>query len=294
MQFLHSSKVFKHSLLAVLTLLLSIYMGLLWHYGDEAHLGISGLFILALGMMLYESPKPLKLFPTKLGLFLGAFGVAIALSISAFLLHQQSTYQGSTLHSPLLVSLLRLLPALIGLSLAVLAKGLPGIRYFWREEGLLLAVGLPGVLALFVADISPLTAVFSAKLLAIGGFDIVQEGVTLSLPGGSVIVYYGCSGIESICYLLSLSVLFLIMFPVSGFKRFLAPLVGIVLAFVINSFRVALMAILWAKNDVERFDYWHMGEGSMLFGLAAVIAFSVFYVVVLQSLEKRSTLAASS
>lgn len=285
-QDLQPSKIFRNTLLALIASLLTIYMGLLWHYNDTAHLGISGLFILALGMMIYEYPKTFKLRTTKGAFVTGMMGVILVLSISTFLLHQQPAHQGDTLKAPLIMSLLRLLPTLIAVSIAILARGFSGVRYFWREEILLLALGLPGVLALFLADISPLTAIFSEGLLVAGGFDVVREGVTLGLPGGAVIVYYGCSGMETICYLLSLSVLFLIMFPVSGFRRWMAPVAGVVLAFVINGFRVALMAILWAENDVERFNYWHVGEGSMIFGLIAVVAFSIFYMFVLQAFEK--------
>lgn len=279
----------KYGLLATLTSLLVLYMGLVWHYNDTAHLGISGLFVLALGMMIYEYPKTLKFSTSRVAFAVGLAGVIFILSISTFLLHQQPAHQGNTAGSLLIVAMLRLLPALIAVSVGILAKGFAGIRYFWREEILLLALGLPGVLASFLMDISPLTAVFSEGLLIAGGFDVVRDGVTLSLPGGAVVVYYGCSGMESICYLLSLSVLFLLMFPVAGLKRWITPIVGIVLAFVINGFRVALMAILWADKNVERFDYWHLGEGSMIFGLIAVVAFSAFYMFVLQAFESSTT-----
>ncbi|NER84722.1 MAG: cyanoexosortase A [Leptolyngbya sp. SIO1D8] len=282
-------KHFQYIPLAVLATLLSIYMGLLWRYDDTAHLGMSALFILATGMLLWEQRQTKQLTPNHRGLLLGIFGIVLTLGLSRFLFQQQAIVPGDPLNTPSVVVPLRLLPALIAISVSVLASGLAGIRQFWREEVLLLALGLPGVIALFLADISPLTAMFSAGLLQVGGFDVVREGVLINLPNGTVEVYYGCSGMESICYLLSLSALFLILFPVSGFRQYMAPISGIVLGFVINSFRVALMAILWAARDVERFDYWHEGEGSLIFGLMAVIAFGAFYVGVLQNLESRQT-----
>lgn len=285
--FQFSTKKYRYVLLAVLATLLSVYMSLVWYFGDTAHLGMSGLFILALGLLLWERSPKYQLTPSRTGLIVGGLGVVVSLGVSAFLLHQRGALRGDLITTPLLVALLRLLPALATVSVAILASGMKGVRQFWREEVLLLALGLPGAIAPFIADISPLTAMFSAALLQVGGFEVVREGLRIGLPGGGVIVYYGCSGMESVCYLLSMSVLFLVLFPVSGLRKYLAPLAGMFFGFVINGFRVALMAILWAERDVERFDYWHEGDGSLIFGLAAVAVFSGFYMLILKRLEQR-------
>ena len=283
------AKTFVYALLSVLTMLLAIYMRLLWHYGDKAHLGMSGLFILALGILLWERRRSIKFAPSRTGVVLGGFGCTLVVGISSVLLMQQGI-QDSTLHEIRLpITLLRSLPVLIAISLAVLASGISGLRQFWREEVLLLALGLPGIIALFIADISPLTAVFSTGLLHLGGYDALREGTLITLPGGSVLVYYGCSGMEAISYLLGLSILFLILFPVSGLKRYITPAIGIIIGFTINGVRVSLMAILWAAQDIERFDYWHTGEGSLIFALVSVLIFSTFYLGAIHHLEKRQT-----
>ncbi|MDA0266879.1 MAG: cyanoexosortase A [Cyanobacteria bacterium] len=279
-------KPFRYGMLALLVALLSIYMGLMWRYGDTAHMGMSGLFILATGMLLWER-RDLKLTPTGAGMVLGAIGVVLFLGISTWLFPQAATHgEVGNQGGKIFTVFLRLLPALAGLSVALLASGWAGMRQFWRELGILLALGLPGVVAAFIADISPLTARFSGWLLQAGGYDVVREGLVLRLPGGGVEVYYGCSGMESISYLIGLSALCLIVYPVSGLKRYITPVMGIILGFVINAIRVALMAVLWSSGNEIGFTYWHEGEGSLMFGLIAVIAFGCFYMVI-QLLDQR-------
>lgn len=78
-------------------------------------------------------------------------------------------------------------------------------------------------------------------------------------------------------YLLGLSVLGLVMFPLKGwFKQILVPLVGLVLGFLANVIRVALMAIFAASNKAA-FDLWHTGEGSYVFAFLAVLLLGLFY-----------------
>jgi len=45
----------------------------------------------------------------------------------------------------------------------------------------------------------------------------------------------------------------------------LFPIVAVLVAFVVNGVRVALMAILVAYSSQEAFEYWHTGTGSEIF-----------------------------
>ena len=84
-------------------------------------------------------------------------------------------------------------------------------------------------------------------------------------------------------YLLGLSVLGLVMFPLKGlFKQVLVPAVGLTLGFLANGIRVALMAIFAASNR-EAFELWHTGEGSYLFAFAAVLILGFFLPLVAQA-----------
>ena len=81
---------------------------------------------------------------------------------------------------------------------------------------------------------------------------------------------------ESILHLWGLAVLFLVMFPTNLAKILLVPIVAILIAFVVNAVRVALMAVLVAYSNREAFDYWHLGTGSQIFFLITVLLFGLF------------------
>ena len=250
-------------LLALLAALFAIYGGLLLRYDDMAHFGMSGLFILGAGSLLWDRRHRLTLSSSWRDVFLGMGLGFLALLTSAYLLRQYGLYadrlaaeQGTT---KLITLLLRSLPVLSGLAIGLLGFGIKGLKHIWRELAILVALGLPGIVAAYTIDISPLTARFSTALLWYTGFDVVRDNLTIFLKGGGVEVYAGCSGLESMAYLLGLSALCLIMFPLKGWKRYGIPLVGLILGFVINGFRVALMALLVAAGKEAAFDYWHTG-----------------------------------
>ena len=172
----------------------------------------------------------------------------------------------------------KLLPILLGILLvALVASGFYGLKQFKNELLIVFFVGVPRVILDPFTSISVFTAKFSSFLLHYLGFPTTSEGVYIYLPNGGVKVYEGCSGIESMTYVLGLSVICLIMFPVRKNHQFYVPIVGLVIGFLVNAFRVVLMAILVNKGNQESFNYWHEGEGSLIFGMIAVILFAIFY-----------------
>lgn len=276
-------------LVVLMAACLGIYGGLLLRYDDRAHLGMSGLFILGAGSLLWDRRHDLVFGSRWRDVWLGAGLGVLFLILSAYLLQQHGLYadtlaaeQGA---SQQITLLLRSLPVVSGLAVGLLGFGLPGLKQIWRELSIAIALGLPGILAAYAVDISPVTARFSTALLHYAGFEVVREGLMIFLEGGGVEVYAGCSGLESMAYLLGLSALCLIMFPLKGWIRYWIPLVGLVLGFVINGIRVALMALLVAAGRDAAFEYWHVGDGSLLFGLAAVVVFGGLYMAV-QTLEQ--------
>jgi cyanoexosortase A len=166
---------------------------------------------------------------------------------------------------------LSILPVAVGFSLALLASGFQGLGQYRGEllALVLLAMGriLPGVLS----NISPLTAKFAAFMLWYSGSDVVRSGININLPTGSIEVYSGCSGIELIIQLVGLSSLFILMFPVNLISKILIPMMAIMIGFITNGIRVALMAILVAQNQKSAFAYWHHGDGSLIFSLIGVL-----------------------
>jgi cyanoexosortase A len=165
----------------------------------------------------------------------------------------------------------------------------------YRGELLVLSsISLPKILPLSLIDISLLTAKFASLILWYTGFEVTRNGVYIYLPTGSVEVYPGCSGLELIFQMLSLALLFLLMFPQKVKQKIIVPIIAITLAFIVNGVRVALMAVLVAQGHKEAFDYWHEGEGSLIFSLISVLLFGLFCWFSLGMTERRNKDAAES
>lgn len=284
-------------LLAILGGLLAIYLGVLIRYDEIAHLGMSVLFFLGAGSLFWDARKTFPIGSNRRDALVGALLAGTVCIIGFYLLQAHANYAeqiAAYIEVPRRILLLqRTMPILSGLSIALLAFGWTGLRRLWRELAILVALGLPSMLAAYTVDISPLTARFSTAVLWYTGHNVVRDGLVILLEGGGVEVYHGCSGLESMAYLLGLSGLCLIMFPLNGAKRVVIPIVGLLMGFVINGIRVALMALLVAAENTEGFDYWHTGDGSLLFGMIAVICFGAFYMGA-QTLEQILAKAAAT
>lgn len=180
---------------------------------------------------------------------------------------------------------MRFFPLIAGVSVALLASGF-ALKSYWRELLILSLMTIPTTTLLAMIDISPLTAEFSGSLLWYTGFRVVQEGVMLHLPTGSVEVYKGCSGLQLIWQHLSLAVLFVLLFPIGWIRSLIVLIAGVLIAFVVNGIRVALMAILVAQNNREAFDYWHLGTGSLIFSMISVSLFGLLCYFLLEQADR--------
>lgn len=244
--------------------LIAIYVVLVWQSGDIAHLGMSLLFGVAAGMLFWEKRGQLRFGSTLFCKLLGGMliGWMICQSIGSL-----QSYQNS------LNPVLRLFPVISALGMCLFVSGASRLRQHWQELTILFFLGTPSIIASFLPDISPITAKFSGYLLWYSGFQVTLTDSYINLPTGAVQVYSGCSGLESMTYLLGLSAISLIMFPVSRFKQITIPLLALLIGFTVNGIRVALMAVLAASQNRQAFDYWHEGDGSLIFGAAAVLIF---------------------
>jgi cyanoexosortase A len=167
-------------------------------------------------------------------------------------------------------SFLRFAPVISGVSLVLLASGFGQLRQYWRELVILGFIAIPTTSLMAALDISRPTADFASNLLWYAGYPVTQQGVNLIMPTGTVEVYSGCSGIGLIFQLLTLTFIFVMLFPLSRLQTLMLPIIAVIVGFVINGIRVALMAILFAQSKREAFDYWHLGNGSLIFSLIAV------------------------
>jgi cyanoexosortase A len=170
-------------------------------------------------------------------------------------------------------SFLFIYPFIAGLALATIASGFRGLKEYWRELVLLFFSGVPEVLFATLTDPSPLTAQFATAALWYAGFTVSQNGIYIQMPGGTVQVYSGCSGVVAMTQLLGMSVLFLMLLPLpwKWYQKLTLPIVAIAVGFLVNAGRVALMAIFISQKQMKDFEYWHEGSGSLVFSVIGTI-----------------------
>ena len=270
-------KDIRYWLLGSVAGLQAICLTLVWKADDTGHFGMSLLFLLAIGSLTWEKRDNLKFESEVLPSIVG-----IAL-IGWVLWESVNLADGN---------IMRLLPFTSALGVALLASGFKGLKQYWQELIILFFLGVPSIIASLLFDIAPLTAKFSAFLLHYFGFDVVSQGVFINLPDGGVEVTDECSGLDTIIYTLSISVLALVMFPVNRAKRFFVPIVAIIIGFVINAIRVVMLAIFAASNKAA-FDNWHGGQASYLYGMIGILVFGCFYWLLLQQEEKAQSIRSS-
>lgn len=250
-------------LLAIAGGLIAIHLTLTWRLtGDSSRISTTILCWVAVFFLLSEKHHTLRLESGIFSSLLGLLLIGFVLLRNLFLTSIDSFFDFS--------------PFIAGLGLALLASGVKGLPQYWQELMIVFVFNLPVGLLVRTINISPLTAKFATTILSYIGFHPYLQGINILLPKGAVEVESGCSGMESITRMLQLSVLFLVMFPIDLTKKILVPVVAVLIAFVVNSFRVALMAILVAYSNPVAFEYWHKGTGSQIFILISSLVFGVF------------------
>ena len=248
--------------------LMAIHLTLVWKADNPNTLGTSILFWSAVASLVWQRRDDLKL---ESGVFASLVGFLL---IAVILIRSASIPLGGNFFD--------LIPVLSGLGLGLLASGFRGLKQYWTELVALFFIGAPRLLEPWIVDISPITAKFSAFVLWYSGFEAKLNGVYISLPTGTVEVYPGCSGIETMIHVFGLALLFLLMFPTTWIQKIIVPIVALSLGFFVNGFRVMLLAILVAQNNSEAFDYWHHRDGSFVFSIIAVLLFGLFCWFLLQ------------
>lgn len=260
----------KFWLLGIATGLVAIHLNVTFRLGDINLLSISILFCLVVSLLIRRKHNDLILESGILSSCLGAILIAaILLKITAL--------TGS--------HFIRLSPFISAVGLALLASGFKGFKQYWQELFVLFFLGVPNVILSSLIDISTFTAQFAAFILWYLGFEVSRHEVEVTLPTGGIEVFSGCSGLEGMLHLLGLAILYLVMFPTRWTKKVLVLVVAVSLAFIINGFRVALMAVLSVSSDLEAFEYWHTGNGSALFSMISVLLFGLFCLFLMRQDE---------
>ncbi len=260
----------KYWLLGIAAGLIALHLTLTSRTNDSDLFGTMLLFWGVVAFLIWERHESLTF---ESGVFASCFGASL---IGLILLKSSSIYGYDVF--------IRATPFLSGISLALLASGTKGLKQYWQELLILAYLVIPpGAIGVFV-DAAQITAKFSAFILHYLGFEVVRKGVFLILEKGSVEVNHGCSGVNAILQLLGLALVFLLMFPTTRGQKIVVPIVAILIAFVVNATRVALLALLVSLSQPEAFKYWHEGSGSVVFSMIAVFIFGLFcWFAILQS-----------
>lgn len=243
--------------------LIAIHLTLVWKAENTNLFGTSFLSWAAVSFIVWEKRDNLSLESGILSSFLGLAFIWIALIRSA----SMNSFGGFLYASPFI----------FGLGLALIASGFQGLKQYIGELITLLFLSIPKLLPEWaIYKITLLTAKSSAFILWYIGFDVTLTGINIYLPNGSVEVLRGCSGVELISQMLGLAILFLLVFPQSWQYKVLVPIVAATVGFMMNAGRVALMTVIVAKGNMNAFDYWHSGNGSLLFSIISVLIFGLF------------------
>ncbi|MDX1976221.1 MAG: archaeosortase/exosortase family protein [Pseudanabaenaceae cyanobacterium bins.68] len=152
--------------------------------------------------------------------------------------------------------------------LLLVAVGWQGLKsYRWEfMTGAFLSMPLGSVD--FIGDalkIPLIDARLAAFTLHYLGFEVARQGNLIFLPGGAVEIASSCSSFSTIISLLILVFAFLIVFPVPSFKQLVLVVGTICSVLVVNSGRMALLAVLVAEQQKAAFDYWHGTAGAEVF-----------------------------
>ncbi len=239
-----------------------IYGRTLWMLGEQSQLIMSIIFGLAIWELWTRRNKQINPSFKLPYSFFG--GVIIA---SSTLINLQNTHE----------YLIKTFPFFAGVGLVLLGFSSSGMLYFWRELTILFFLGIPSVVSWWLVNPSSITAWFTTRILYIFGFDAISQGTVIYLFDKEVGVAQGCSGLNAMNYLLSISIVFLILFPIHGVKRHLAPYLAILIGFLGNAGRTTLLTYFYVNDMEDSFHYWHGGEGALLFGSISVILFSLTY-----------------
>ncbi|OCQ90452.1 cyanoexosortase A [Nostoc sp. MBR 210] len=249
--------------------LVATLLTIIWKADDDSHLGMTVLALFAVFSLLGDKKHNLKLESEVISSVLGTVLIGVVLWYST--------------HFPpgkLFAVYTHVAPFVAALGLSLLASGWQGLKQYWQELVIIFFAGVPKVLIFALLDIKPLsilTAKLSTLMLWYAGFEVYLQDVYINLPTGGIKVAENCAGIEWICHLLGLAVIGLLMFPLERKKRIFVPIVAVIIAFIVNAVRVAILAVIAANQNQNSFKFWHVGDGSLIFGMITVILFGIFY-----------------
>ncbi|MEM9219550.1 MAG: cyanoexosortase A [Cyanobacteria bacterium P01_F01_bin.150] len=261
----------RHSgLLILATLLIAVHITLVMRAGDLESFNLGLIVWVAVISQLRDRPEPLQIGSDRTSTIIGSL-----LIVPVMLKVTQLSSAGVFLH---------LLPFFCALGFTIIAVGRSHLIKYWKELGMVAVLAIPGekalsrllemlLMAVSQEDLATLTARFATTTLNVFGFQVSLQGTEIFLANTVVHVDEGCSGARGMDFLLRLALVALLMFSAQRLQRIIIPLSAIVISFFVNGIRATIMSVLANQGNMEAFDYWHIGDGSQIFGAAAVLLF---------------------
>ncbi len=169
-------------------------------------------------------------------------------------------------------------PLIVGLGLSLLISGIYSLKYFKKELILLsLTAFYPRIGDFFNnIGITKATAQASSFLLWLCGFSVHHNGLEIILPKARVEVLTACAGLDSMMLIITITMFFYILVRTKLVDKIICMIIAILISFWLNSVRIAILAILANSGDKKGFDYWHGGDGSLIFSVISVGVFAIF------------------
>lgn len=263
-----------YGLIALAALLVAVHISLVLRQPDDSNL-INGSILVwfVCGLLVWEKrQQPLEKNSrwantwANTGSNILGWGIVAIVLLVSFSLTDYHTF-------------IRFTPFLICLGLGLITAGIGGIQRYKQELALTLLTALPPGLVHRLADWEAMTANLSHFLLQSLGFDarlgsLQQEilltiGAALPTASNSVIVARDCAGVDIMLQLWVLSIAGIFLLPTNRRQKLIIPVVAVVIAYIINAIRVALLAAIVPYPAA--FSYWHTGQGGFFFPVLAVL-----------------------
>jgi cyanoexosortase A len=253
------------SVLCCVHFLLGIYLG------KQAFLMMSLLLWASIAVLLWDRRHHFKINQDKVSGFLGYFLVAAVLVLSVVRPGEK---------------MLGFFPLVAYLGWFLIFIGAAQSKFYLKEFCILAIFGIPKLVPDTAFGLAPVTAKVAAYTLWYLGYPVSSNGVYIQVPNGGVEVVAACSGINLILHMLSISVIFLCVFPTRRSHCIPFAILAILLGFLMNGVRVAILAALSPPQFSAQFHYWHSASGASLFVLLTLVIYGVLYFSFLKPMQQ--------
>jgi cyanoexosortase A len=257
-----------------LVILACVHASLDIYLGKQAHLMVSLPLWGSVFLLLWDNRQAFRHSKEKISFFAGCLLLAALLIITV-------TRPGE--------KLVGFFPLVAFVGWLSIFAGFSQFRMHLKELAILVAFGLPKLVSESAFGLAPLTAKFSANILWYLGQSVSLQGVQINVPNGSVEVVPSCSGANLITHMLSVSVMVMCVLPKpQNAHRITLPFIAILLGFVMNSLRVALLAFLSPPQYSTFFHYWHGPNGASMIVLLTLLIYSSICFWIFKPLNQNS------